>query len=68
MEKNHFNSRADENRRVQQNHPEKFWIGDFGAAVGDDLLLMVFGNFQLDDAEGRNGEKKREKRDNGYCH
>jgi len=51
VKKNDFNCCADENQRVQQNHPQKFRVGDFCSAVGNDLLLMAFRNLQLDDAQ-----------------
>src|SRR5207253_5706458 len=66
--KNDFDGSANENRSVQQNHPEKFRVGDFCPAVGDDLSLMPFGDLQFDDAKRRNRQQQSKKRDDRYCH
>src|SRR5882724_1554885 len=66
--KNNFDSGADKNHCVQQNHPAEFWIGDFRTAVGHNLLLMALGNLQLDDSQSRDREQQSQKRDDRYVH
>lgn len=63
MKKDDFNGCPNKNKGVQQDHPAKFRIGNFRTTISDDLLLVTFGNLQLDDAQRSDGEQQREKCD-----
>ena len=68
VEEHHFDSGADEDGSVQENHPAKTGIIHFGGAARDHLLLVTAGNAEFHEAQGSDSAEENEKGDNTQFH
>ena len=68
MQKNNFNSSANEYSGVKEHDPAKLWLAHFSRALRGHLLLMAPGDAKLEDAQQSDGEQEEKKSDDGYVH